>query len=259
MLNAIYVCSSPLNHHAGVKLVGEGIRYQFDRHGIEVVQSIRHKTLRDNKLSDFDVIPHDLVIVNAEGCLHDDMFPNMVQLAEDFKAVLINGQFFRNTYSIEAFAYTAARDSASAKNMGCKVVPDCIFTAPSLKKWKTKREALEFTGNFVTDSEPHEEFGFPIKSSGDEFLEAIIACSTATIGRFHGICIAAVLGVPFTAYGTTTAKNFHLMKDMGASTNYFSTVEDALAASPKSTRIQDYLDSAPDRIDAMFEEIKAIC
>ena len=258
--------------HFGCVLVMDGYRRLLHERGHVLVGTVKNGRTRGDwhdvmarsdirKLADAD-----LVIVNAEGSLHDDKHPNMLRLARYFPCVLMNGVFQRNTKDLEYlkdFKAITMRESLSAAevervaDVKCAVLPDVMLMAPALVPDLVFH--MPYLPRTATDSSADKESGevTPFMHPR-QFLHVIRRHRGVACGRFHAALACAVHRVPFTAYPANTWKNEGLMKDMGLSKLYFDTVEEALRHMPRDYRpgASVYVKTARKRIVEFFDGLE---
>jgi hypothetical protein len=82
----------------------------------------------------------------------------------------------------------------------------------------------------------------------------------ALLGRFHAICCAAMMRIPFVAWRANTWKNAGLMQDMDMSYKYRPEYEDAKAlidviGPGYSIGVDLYVEDAHRKVNALFDRI----
>lgn len=254
--------------HPGCDLTMQAYQEQCKRVGIEILGTV--------KKSELSLAPHyggfekaDLLIVNGEGSIHHNNRSELVFIASRFPSVLVNAVYDSNIErpAIKSFKYITVRESASYhalmphvnSSVRVDIVPDLTFhfanrldDVPQIKD----------IGLGITDSVTSSKVGFSIKSKTPrEYIERLAQHKALVCGRFHAITLAAMLGIPFRAYGSNTHKNDGLMNDMGASNLYAERLEDAIRIEPPKslpTTITEYVETAAPRMNKMFEYIAGL-
>lgn len=206
----------------------------------------------------------DLVIVNAEGSIHHGKNEALLKLGYKYPAVLINGsmQAFGTdvTDDLAEFKIVTVRESSTAAYLAAEfghrveLVADVIFSfAEGFEK--VDRELA--IGMFITDSSNRDGPDFAPKVRDLDYLTMLGLSSSACVGRFHALCVSAMLGLPFSAWSANTWKNQGIMVDMQVQHNYYATYRDAVLHVPKepSATVAAYVDSAEIRVNELFDRI----
>jgi hypothetical protein len=259
-----------IHHHFGCDLVMEAYRHLLAKNGHEVIHVVKNGGTHGqwpDVLRKPEIRPlgdADLVIVNAEGSMHDDHHPNMLRIAQHFPCVLMNGVFQRNTKAlgcIEHFLAVAMRESLSAaevervSGVKCEIVPDVVLLAPTLVEF-TRLEP--WMGNSATDSsaDKHGEELTPFVPP-PIFLMLLIRHTAVACGRFHAALCCARLGIPFSVYPANTWKNRGLMLDMGLQHLYCETKQDAMERIPEEfpDNARRYVERAIPKIESWFQKL----
>jgi len=249
------------SRHFGCELVKKAYLHHFEKRGVELVRSYAKRETWDPYVLD----SVDLVIVNAEGTVHHGKHARLLDVGVEYNSVFINSVFQENLYAnweLNQFNFVSVRESMSRDDMIDNhkyepvVVPDLIFThADMFMNTRGDRRI----GTFVSNSSTRITPGMPVTADckDPEFVQKLSQSENAVCGRFHALCIAAMLDIPFSVYPGNTHKIEGIMRDMRASENYHATAEAAHANIPEtvSSTVQAYVRDAPGRIDAMFDEI----
>jgi len=244
----ILINNTSLNGHFGSGLVIDTIHKKLADRGLSVGYSIMMH--RDWRQEWRKISGADLVIVNGEGSIHDDLRPDLLEIASKRPSVLINTVFQNEpkTEHLEKFKYISARESFSQKEMlehGVEsvVVPDLIFSA-DVERPEIIHDRIAMDSILG---------GMGISPRGNA-LEQIGKARTICTGRFHGACMALKWGMPLSAYPSNTHKTLGMMNDAGCGHLYFATQEEAM------DNIQpfdgsEYVRNARKSIDQMFDDI----
>lgn len=243
--------------HFGCKLVHETYLEQFERVGIELVQTVhwlqKHFSIRD------DV---DLVVVNGEGSIHHRRRPELVNIANTHPAVLINAVWDSNPPydALRKFKYVAVRESLSQRAIPVQadVVPDIIFASKRLTSFE-KGQPVEDIGvsDNVLNQNRGGDGGFSVLAEPDDYLKELTSYKRLCVGRFHTLIAAAVLGIPCSAWPSNTHKNLGLMTDMGVPQHHYETKKEALENVPTELdpKIPEFVKDSKVRIEQMFDRI----
>ena len=236
--------------------------------GCRMVMAAYHQLLA---FRDIEVVGNpdkaDLVLVNGEGSIHDDESIDLLELAERWPCVLMNCVFqdISPAYShlLQNFKHITVRESMSANYMethGYKpeIVPDLIFsyTLPSFTA--KKRDDL-----FISDACRSSSYEVGYRSflvRDPRYVEKMSTYRHACCGRFHSICIAAMLNMLFSAYSSNTWKNKSLMADMGVPELYADSQEDAMKIVPYvcPDSVKRYVSDAKVKINSLFDRLRDI-
>jgi len=223
-------CYLPQRPHFGCQLVMETFKEQLDRVGIELVGTVK---LTDKEPRNALLDKADLVIVNGEGSFHHDRRRDISDISKYYNAILINTVFEKNTTSTKAFKYVSARESISAKNLKCDLVPDIIYTSKRLnnlpKGTGTKHKDIRHNGGLKT------------LQPADSFLDGLVECKSVSSESFHGIIAANLLGIEVT----------EVLPGSGVRWKTESQFSDINSR-------EDYIDWAKNKINKMFESLHDI-
>ncbi len=261
--------------HFGCQLVGQTFREQFSRCGLDLVASLPFNYER------FAASPAlfekaDLLIINGEGSIHHGRYHELVKLATDYPAALVNCVYQENPHwpELENFHYISARESLSAEEIrsqgvNCEVVPDVLFASSLLNSFVCQ-EPVKTTG--VTDNAQKTIYRLgpfkvrlrpgrsPKQKMVSDYLNFLCEHQRLCIGRFHAAIAASVLRIPFSSWDSNTWKMRGLMQDMGMSHLHFSDRQSALAAVPAvfDPKISTFAQQAKEKIETMFDTLATI-
>lgn len=252
--------------HAGCQLVTEAFRYQLGRVGVELLGTVPKVVKSVDRYPDF-VRQADLVIVNGEGSIHHGARQELVELASRFPAILVNCVYQQNppNAALGHFALITARESKSAAafaehGVQAEVIPDVMLTAPTLISFPHARPVLDVG---VTDNvlQPREGISALVgEGRAIDYIATLSNYRRLCIGRFHGILIAASLGIPFSAWASNTHKTEAVMSDMGVPHLFATTREDALRLVPGTLppSIPDYIASGRAKVEGLFDRLESL-
>jgi len=242
-------------YHVGSFLSVKTLFDNFDIIGTVPVNEdwVQHRPLLDSA---------DLVIVNGEGTPHDGRGINLIDIALEYPAVLIN-TVFQNMpeCSVDKFLLVSARESLSVNHLaehGVKalMVPDLIFA-------QNIARPFEGAGKVVTDSVvlPHlksvQKAHF-LPMYRKRFLDDFSQYKGAVCGRFHALCIALLWGMDIGAYPSNSWKIKGAMGDIGCDNYCESDIWlDYLRIPAIPFDASNYIDMARNRIVKLFEKIRA--
>ncbi|MGL6315388.1 hypothetical protein [Vibrio sp. WXL103] len=256
--------TSTFNNHFGCQLVGQTIREQISRVGMEITLTLGLKFKLTDEIHNA-LSQADLVIINGEGCVHHGRNKHLLDLAKRYKCVLINCVYEKNPEweELNYFKYVSARESYSAREIlkvraQCDVVPDVIFASSYLNSFLVPKPNLDigFTDN-VTDTSVG--FGPKPKLIRDYFVE-LSKYKRLCIGRFHAVISAIVMEKPFSSWDSNTFKTRAMMEDIGISHLHFSNFEDAKNSVPTEFPREAIIfkQKAKLRVEFMFDRLYQI-
>ena len=255
--------TSLFNTHFGCQLVGQTIREQCARVGLNIIASLPLEF--DRKRVKPWLQRADLVIINGEGSMHHGRNTSLLKLANEFPCALINCVYQENGRqpALNNFIYVSARESLSANEIinygvACEVVPDLIFASTLLRSIVAPPANLTLG---ITDNVTNPLSGFSPKSElVYETLLKIRRCRAICAGRFHVAIAAAVMGIPFSTWESNTWKTQGMMQDMGVDHLHFATQAQAIDAVPSTLdpKVTAYVKHARKQIRMMFNQLSKI-
>ncbi len=249
------------NRHFGCKLTMQGIRKQLAARDVEIMgRSFRGQTLPQIPCNSAD--DPDLVIVNGEGCIHHDGYRHLLKWGAEYPAILTNMSFQSMTmsckYELDSFKCVTVRESLSRNYMrdyhghAPELVPDAIFTHyPDMVQ-------QEGVGTFFTDSAAYRKASKTRHVRADDYVATLNDCRDVIAGRFHAICVAAMLHKPFTAYKSNTWKNAGIMMDMRLLHRYSTEIalpSTVLGLADCLSQKIAYCEDAVRRLDRFYDDI----
>lgn len=266
--------TSLYSRHFGCHMVGQVLREQFMRVGLDLVLTLP-------KVFDMEAVKPmlscvDLVVVNGEGSIHHGRNLHLIELAKHYPSVLVNCVYQENP-TIEAlkkFLLITARESLSTDEIrhsgaDCKIVPDLIFASSLVWSFHKPQPTAELG---VTDSVVKEyrrigPFKKKLKAGIEahrhnpcEILYKLCEYRRICAGRFHAAVLAIILDIPFSAWESNTWKIRGMLKDMGLSGLCYGTRTEALENVPNQSNpdIRVFAIEARKKIEATFDEISEI-
>lgn len=262
------------NRHFGCEMVSGTFREQFARSGLEMT-GIATKN--------FDPAKHaatmgaaDLVVINGEGSIHHNRSRNLLELAARYPSVLVNAVFEHNpetAHLLKDFLLISCRESLSTqyiRSLGfeSETCPDVIFASAFIRAYSPDppRHALGLTDSVrwrksrLGPIKLKRKYGFPAECGIVDYLKTFTSYRSLCIGRFHGVVLASMLGIPFSSWESNTWKTRGLMTDMGAPHLHFDTQQEAIPQVPHELpeSIRQFAAAAPARIEALFDRIATL-
>lgn len=279
MLTAVLLNDTSGENHIGSTQVVENIVINARKHNIHIAAKFRRQDVMQSNMVLIDAMKRcDFILINGEGTFHHS--PKWISgLLGQFlvkPVVVINAVwdtmcversllskvsliFVRETKSFNQLITIYPQDRV-------KVVPDMLFA--SLKTIKQHQEASIGYCDSVLEyvrmlSEVKDNY-FPLetKTTQPDFYAYIAWLSGLKLyitGRFHGICLAAMCGIPFLSFPSNCHKNEALLEDMGCGDRLIRSFEE-IPTKPElgetgARAIENYVNSAEEKIDNMFREI----
>jgi hypothetical protein len=240
---------------------------ELDAVGIELLGT------DDKKRKDFSVHykwfeEADFLIVNAEGTLHHNKSEHLIEIADRFPCVLMNGVWEANTYrpsTLNKFLLASVRESVSKKELEesdytgeIYVTPDMVF-AIDIKRYIPKDCVVDQHPYRFTDSVFRKKWkgDILIDQHPEDYVRDLMACKSLVCGRFHGLILAAMLEKPFSVYPSNTHKNKSILLDMDALQLYGESRKEARRIVPDKCpeSVIKYKNEAPGKIRTMFERL----
>lgn len=273
--------------HFGCKLVSKAILENLTKRGHEVLRVV--PCMKHWRYYEEDLKNCDLVVVNGEGSIHHGRGMALLEVASEYPSVLINAvyQDVPENEHLKRFLYVSVRESRSAKEMEKhgvtpEIVPDVIFSQDVPRGTPTKD--LCVVGSVNNQRNPPKEV--MLDAYDPDFIEKMSEYKRVVTGRFHGVCLAMMWGMPFTAYPSNTHKIIGMLEDIGSLMAWYhhdlemAILQDKIDARPgkPSTPIpgyevlevdcsnirtrfdcaNEYVAQARQKIQAMFDHISSI-
>lgn len=214
----------------------------------------------------------DLVIVNGEGTIHHNRPQafKLLSIGRRYPSVLINAVIQGMDREVlqenlPKFLSISVRESMSLGEIlphcpttQVHLIPDLVFAGMEEIKKFPPHPVHSMIG--ITDSVNNRQGGFLITVGLTAYLNQLRAWPGLTIGRFHGICFASIIGIPFNAYPSNTHKNEGILRDMGIPELYYDSVNEAINHVPEKMNpsVVQYVQKAPKLIQDYFETIVKI-
>ncbi len=203
----------------------------------------------------------DLVLVNGEGSIHHNRRPELLRVGFKYPAILMNCVFQEMDAhcgdQLKAFKLVTVRESFSADYMEAEhehkpeIIPDLIFS-----NFGSMPRIPDRTDTFLSDSVVGMGLS-TIRARKSDYLKIFNNYARACCGRFHTICLAAMLGIPFSAWRSNSWKNKAIMTDMGIPDLYRLSQSAAINIIPDtlSPSVTDYASDGFNKINKLFDDI----
>lgn len=267
-MNVVVCNDTSKGTHFGCHLVMDAIYQQLKRIKANVIQKFFIGNTNIN-------IPNNtnLILVNGEGSVHHGRNPHWINLASRYPkipAVFFNAVWEKNPNwdCMKKFRLVTVRESFSLKQLPSsvegKILPDVAFVSPKLLNFKAgvPKKDICRTDNVVNKHLPINKEILYAKNCRDplSYIQNMSMYKRVCTGRHHGACVAASLGIPFSAWPSNTHKILGMMTDMGIPHHHYETEELALKNVPTEfdERITSYVKEARENIVSFFDNLKNI-
>jgi len=259
-MKAVILNDTSKSRHFGCQTVMEAYHRLLSARNIEVIGTQFRNLRGEYKKRILDRA--DIILINGEGSIHHDKHLDLLKIGEHYPSILMNCVFQsiseNMSDALNKFKLITVRESYSAEYMENKhgvkplIVPDLMFSM--------NLEGIERTiehPRYYGDSTISRGFSSGPQIGNEDFVNTLAKSADACLGRFHGICLAAMLGIPFSAWRSNTWKNEGIMHDMGISDLYAEDMVDALELVPQTLResVHIYVQQARHSIDTLFDTI----
>lgn len=291
-MKAILINDTSNECHIGSQQVVETIHKYCEKYKIEIVNSFTRSQIVENPrfiIAQGNTV--DLVIINGEGTFHHyprytlSFFPPLMEgLKGNNKIVLINTVwqdiYYKNLENhLDKIDLISVRESSSYNEIikiypeeKVIITPDLIFDLKYLRKHKIGYGDSVYQ-NDRTLLKEHENY-FPLTTIEEGTYEKPLKVAKADIGaylnwlssldlyvtgRFHGVCLALICGIPFLARKSNSHKIEGLLEDIGCNDLLLGSFDEIESKTKQAQEIREskneYLIEAPNKIDKMFKRI----
>lgn len=261
-MKAVILNSTHKKPHFGCKLVTSAYEELCEARDIEILARIEKRHSPDLSICD----KADIVIINAEGSIHHGKNEFFLDYAKRWPCVLINGSMEELSEGANpgGFKLVTVRESLTQSylsdefGIACELVPDVVFHhLPELRK-VDRTCAVD---RFVSDSSSKTGPDRALLVRNPQYLMELALSEEALLGRFHAICVAAMMRIPFVAWRANTWKNAGIMRDMGLGFNYrpdYEAARDSIDTYgvriwPEETDV--YVEDAHRKVNDLFDRI----
>jgi polysaccharide pyruvyl transferase WcaK-like protein len=258
--------------------VVQNIKTLCAKNGIEILGSFTRKNVQDRCPELLKQTQKtDFIIINGEGTLHHSPVIGSELLSFGNKPIiLINAvweKMFLVSKFLDKFFYICVRESKSYEEIikivpskKVQIVPDTIFY--TVGEYAVQKIGFgDSVMGFVKEELSREINFFPLQK-GEKVpdLQAYInwmkSLDLYVTGRFHGVCLAMMLQIPFLAIPSNSHKIEGLLADCGCSELLILDKEEIpkkreLAKQFVGTAYQ-YAEKAKKQIDDSFVQISSI-
>lgn len=277
-MKAVIVNDTSNEHHLGCTAVIESLKKLCAKNGIEIVKLFRRdKVTSRNSSFSLALDASDFVIINGEGTFHrsPELGMQMLEVCKDKPSVLINTvwekvfvpsrELLRNVLLVsvrESLSYEQITKVVDAEKV--TIVPDLIFYADIRQQHNFNIGYGDSVMGHLRGSLRKNRNYFPMQVRATEpdllaYVGWLKSLSMYVTGRFHGICLAAMVGTSFLAFPSNSHKVEGLLKDMGCEAlllNSFDEIDHKRKlASELIGRAKKYAETAPAKIDDLFTRI----
>ena len=278
---AILLNDTSGEQHVGCSLVIDNLRRICRDHEIDVIETFTRKDLLSNDVRNRVFSPSiDLIIVNGEGTLHHSprATSGLLHLKTDKPKILVN-TVWESMYCcsdlLKNFKFISVRESYSYREI-CKsvdgkkveVIPDLIFYDPNKLR---NIDSIGYSDSVMThvcgELKKKENF-FAMQNMHKFSIGAYISWMKSldlfVTGRFHGVCLAILLNVPFLTFPSNSHKIEGILGDCNCSelliSDFLEVEEKKDLAFKALEKTKVYADNAHKKIamfyDKVFKRIK---
>lgn len=261
-MKVVILNNSAVQPHFGCLMVMRAYRELLKERDVEVIGMQKRDASWQLASNRRMLDKADLVLVNGEGSIHHDRCSSLLKVGLKYPAVLMNCVFqemsaYYGDY-LKAFELVTVRESFSADYMETEhghrpeIVPDLIFSnLGSMPRVPDCRVDTFLSDSVVSMGQ------FTLRARKSDYLKILNTYARACCGRFHTICLAAMLGIPFSAWRSNTWKNEAIMTDMGIPDLYRHSQSAAINIIPDtlSASVTDYMSDGFDKINKLFDDI----
>lgn len=278
MSKAILFNDTSRENHVGCELVIRNIKTLCKMYNINLLGTFDRDSINSSNTQLASGIKNcDFILINGEGTLHHS--PGVASRLLEFgnkPKVLINAvweKMFFVDRALNNFCYMSVRESMSHKELvKCApkgqvcIVPDLIFYGTESIKihdvgfgdsvMARVREKFKQKNNY-----------FPLQVEATHpdlcaYVNWMKSLKLYVTGRFHGVCLAMMLGIPFLAVPSNSHKIEGLLKDCGCSELLISNDSEILEKRKRAQELivqaHSYAKSAKAKIEHSFQTIANI-
>lgn len=215
--------------HIGCSLVIKNIHRICKDRQVDIIQSFSRKALRGEKTNLVPPSNYDFIIVNGEGTLHHSpqASDSLLDIPINKPKILVNSvweKMYCCSNFLSNFSFISVRESRSYNKI-CKsvakekveIVPDLIFFDPIEL---VKQESIGYSDSVMThvcDTLGRNKNFFPMQKVHAPSIGAYVSWMRSldllVTGRFHGVCLAMLLNVPFLAIPSNSHKIEGILED----------------------------------------------
>ena len=266
--------------HVGCTLVINNLQKICEERGVTITKTYTRKDLLHPGLKkEIDSSEVDLIIVNGEGTLHHSpqASSSLLSIRSKKPKILVNAvweKMYCCSNFLNSFDFISVRESKSYAEI-CKsvdkskveVIPDLIFY--DSKKLKTSYSVgySDSVMTHVCDELVKRTNFFPMLQSVHQpdpasYIAWMKSLDLYVTGRFHGVCLAIILNVPFLAFPSNSHKIEGILDDCGCPElliSELSRVEEKRELAVKALeRTRVYAEDAHKKIFQFYDKVLRI-
>ncbi len=294
MKKAILINDTSQECHLGCVQVINNIEKLCEANLINIFARYTRHHIADNVRRDLkeNIKKADIIIINGEGSLHHHprrntrWFPIFLKMIPDKKkTVLINtlwqdmGKLGEDIKYLDKLNLISVRESLSYKNLlsiypypdKVLLIPDLIF-ATEIEEMKIGygdsvhhkiKDILKKKKNFLPlsyiDRGHYNEIRKVALPSLQAYINWLKSLDLYVTGRFHGVCISALAGIPFLALTSNSHKIEGILKDMNCQELLIKSLKEVEKKKVKAQWIiinaKTYAVEAKVKIEKLFKKI----
>lgn len=279
MLKAVLFNDTSNENHLGSTQVVNNIRILCAKYNITLAASYHREDINEQNLGlKRKLKSSDLVIINGEGTLHRSTpyARNFLEICRDKRSILINTvwekMYIKDEKLLRNIILVSVRESLSYAQIiktfdkrKVHIVPDLIFYT-GLGFLKQKIGYSDSYMDYLRDGLRKNRNYFPMDYAGSNpDLEAYVTWMSGldlyVTGRFHGVCLAAMVNKPFLAFPTNSHKMEGLLKDMRCPELLIESFEEIRSKQAQAKRsvvkAHNYALKAKEEIEDFFKLVKS--
>jgi len=278
MSKAVLLNDTSRENHIGCKLVIQNIKTLCKTYKICLLGTFDRDSINSsNRQLMSSIADSDFILVNGEGTLHHS--PETTSRLLEFgnkPKVLINAvweKMFFVDRALDNFRYISVRESMSYKEVVKYAPKGQVCIVPDLIFYNTESIKVHDTGfgdsvmPYVREKFKQRNNYFPLQVEATHpdlyaYISWMRTLKLYVTGRFHGVCLAMMLGIPFLAVPSNSHKIEGLLKDCGCLELLISNESEILEKRKRAQELivqaHTYVNSAKAKIEHSFRAIANI-
>lgn len=267
------ILNNTTDYHCGSALVMSNLRALLIEYGFDVSAWVNEYDLEASRIK-----RSDFVVINGEGTFHhssgSDRLKKMLELCRGKKAVMVNSTWdnikIPNIDVLQSMPFIAVRESRSYKQITQVVDESKVYIVPDLSLLANLGHKIGGGGVGYGDSvvgnislslrEMPNCMPMQRGISTSKYIEWLEGLDLYVTGRFHGVCLAALLAVPFLAMPSNSHKIEGILEDMNCSELLITDVGEVEAkqeiAKEKIVYAEKYAITAATKIHRFFAKVR---
>jgi polysaccharide pyruvyl transferase WcaK-like protein len=271
---AILLNDTSKEFHFGCEMVIQNIKTLCRKYGIDLIGSFDRNSISDTNVELMSKVGAcDFIIVNGEGTCHHCAGNALKLLCFGEKPkILINAvweKMYFATGILDKFWYISVRESRSYNEIRKCIPEERVCIVPDLSFYSTGSIRMHDIGfsDSVMDirkrfMEENNYFPMQVEATHPDlyaYVNWLKSLDLYITGRFHGVCLAMMLKVPFLAIPSNSHKIEGLLEDCGCSDLIITSKEEIVQKRARAKELvlqaYQYAESAKEKIEKSFETI----